>query len=360
MSSENKEIFVRLFDNPDTINFADKPLRLGGKLTTISTQEFAKRSNFLEWFEGVVCQADMPKYSARQSLTESQLRQLSNDINSSMRNLAICYMNEKVGCGVFALEDIPKNTTIGMYAGSMLPLDESLFNGYALRLPKSPGFNGAINAAEIRNIAAFFQHLPMAEKNDDPRSIALADYHFASSVDKDDIATENLDLFVADYKGYPVVLFKTARDIKRGEQLGWNYGRGYWLAADEAPLLYDKMGNMLDTKLYRGKSISVRVCRGDQIYDARCNLDDNFELFPLILPLPTEDIVIAPETLGAVLSEKSHSPCITVQLTPKNVVEKQKKPSNQTFFSSNRLNEQVGRVIKDERPSASNSWCQLT
>ena len=81
----------------------------------------------------------------------------------------------------------------------------------------------------------------------------MLQYEFDSSVNLNDVATENL--YVSDLsnrKNYPVL--STNVDIKPGEVMGFSYGYDYWSACNVEPKLFTKSGEIIDEKLYNRKN----------------------------------------------------------------------------------------------------------
>jgi hypothetical protein len=63
-------------------------------------------------------------------------------------------------------------------------------------------------------------------------------------------ATANLEPKFVHHNGIPLFYFVATREIKKGEQLGWDYGEVYWLSqisqGQTAPLIFDQQGIVLE------------------------------------------------------------------------------------------------------------------
>lgn len=161
---------------------------------------------------------------------------------------------------------MPKGTWVAMYAGYALPVSEqhpieTHNNIYAVAIPGISGnMIGTVNAEKYGNIARFYQHLPQtANQSTSTNDITLDDYQF-SGINKHDVAAANLEEVLISYQGYPVAFFRTSRDVKKDEQLGWDYGRKYWPALDIVPCLFDKKGTPINPSLYLPNKVLLRVC----------------------------------------------------------------------------------------------------
>lgn len=109
----------------------------------------------------------------------------------------------EVGFGLFSNQDISKNTFIGEYAGELLkPCHYLSSTDYQYKYPlefESDRFL-SIDAKYFGNHTRFINHS----------------------------YSPNLDKYYAFFEGLYHVIFQANRDIKKGEQLTFNYGKNYW------------------------------------------------------------------------------------------------------------------------------------
>lgn len=126
------------------------------------------------------------------------------------KSIEIRLVSRKVGYGAFAKKNIPANTPIGLYAGALryitLKRDKDFKdNSYLF------GFEGvremiyfSVDAEKERNFAAYLNHA----QTKSPLCNVYATFHFE--------------------KDLPRIMLITSRAIKKGEELRYDYGKGYW------------------------------------------------------------------------------------------------------------------------------------
>ncbi|WP_133137466.1 SET domain-containing protein [Legionella rowbothamii] len=125
---KNKKPDVPLFDVPEhlikrTIKIADRPLSETPTIVEIPTDQVSSylTKNFgrapFTWCENLMGPASFKNTNATKT-PDQQVEAFFNESNISDA-LVLCFINEKVGFGLFALQDIPKNTLIGFYAGTL-------------------------------------------------------------------------------------------------------------------------------------------------------------------------------------------------------------------------------------------------
>ncbi len=83
-------------------------------------------------------------------------------IDKNNEKLAISYINEEVGYGVFARQDIPENDYVAVCAGQLEVISEMSYYFYGVQYHDSENAGYIVDASTHRNMAAFFQHLPNA------------------------------------------------------------------------------------------------------------------------------------------------------------------------------------------------------
>ena len=128
-------------------------------------------------------------------------------------NVSIGWINETIGYGVFAEEELPKGSYVGEYTGIIRKNDlrrcfEPL-NNYCVTYPivDELGKNFFLDGKDFGNVTRFINHS----------------------------YTPNLRFYNVFDEGFYHRIFLTERHIKKGEQLLFNYGKGYWNART-APL----------------------------------------------------------------------------------------------------------------------------
>ena len=155
--------------------------------------------------------------------------------------VVICYINPKVGYGLFAMEDINYNDIIAEYTGKYVKADEKTMLSF---IPYGWGFDNMdfIDAKDQGNVARFVLSLPMSSVYDffdiDVNEIAFAN---ALGVSATNIKDEN------DQR----IIFVATENIKQFEQIGVDYGLGYWSCSMLDPELFYKNGDMIPKNKYK-------------------------------------------------------------------------------------------------------------
>lgn len=219
-----------------------------------------KKFNFT-YCEGLIC-SGMPNNPAgaqaayknfkKQDAAEGTKAELENKISERLRNpitdrLEIRFINDTVGHGVFARENIQAGTIIGIYAGDTWPRSckkyEVIYDGVkhycrlmwrggrdndreysygnisAVDDNKVPTELRIVNARYFGNITRFLQHFPTIDEV--PNALR----------GDSDLATANVEFGATLFHGFRLYYLKTKRDINKGEPLGISYGFGYWMTA---------------------------------------------------------------------------------------------------------------------------------
>lgn len=272
MNNVNNINYAIKAEQPDSILVADRPLRLGGKVESLAVGEFQKRFG-CAYSDSITITPDVavgPIYeSIVGEIPSSELkRQVQKVLRSTSSNLVICNMGA-LGHGVFALNDIPKDTVVAIYGGTIMRGDKvSSQRDYAISYHQT---NLSFSTLKHRGIASFMQHLPEALKVPDPKrfsqilkmvgqevseddlklNIELYSTEFSSDEARRSVAVENIRKEFLKFNNFPVIALVTQTDIKAGDQLGFNYGHGYWLSRNITPEFFDKKGQILSLDLYR-------------------------------------------------------------------------------------------------------------
>ena len=165
-------------------------------------------------------------------------------LHQPLSNLVIVKINDEVNHGIFfandAKECIPAGTVLGIYAGEV-SAESQRFRYYVWELSSQQNASATINqkfkkpvvdAGDYGNITRFMQDLPNAEH-------PIKD-------DTLDIARANVTCTPMIYYGMPIICLLAARDIKPGEQLGYEYGYDYWRTSGIQRCVFNKAGAVVD------------------------------------------------------------------------------------------------------------------
>lgn len=295
--------------SPNFVWVADKPIGLGGIPKKIPIEELEKKCNF-KYCEDIFLSNQVPvdqKFGHK-----SEDRQIWEKINARLNNplndnLVLCFIDDKVGYGVFANEIIEAGTIIGIYAGYVEDrtiedaAQKAVNNDYNMSLINS---KFRINASKCGGITRFIQHLPFSIK-EMIRTIRESDVHsllkileghstyFTNHQVKEltkcdqrelmytknlnisaleqtitnngllgeleenelletnsDLATANIRSFKLEYNQKLILYLQACRKIEKGEQLGISYTSGYWVRKGEIPRYFYKNGEMVPKNLY--------------------------------------------------------------------------------------------------------------
>lgn len=229
-----------LADRPKTLKVLDK---LGGVVEKMPVDEFialAKSSGntLTEWSEQMEYDdIDIPVVSKNtQAHTKKEFKKLNKEAKLNSAKLALCYIDEKIGWGLIATQQINANECIGFYAGIWgkktlegkshayqcgIKIDETMFFG---------------NAETKGNLTRFILHAFEKESRElqkykikTKKPLLLANIQFRSSL----------------YQGKPFASLFSTTTIKPGMMLGYDYGMLYWEALDISPCLFDQFGSLL-------------------------------------------------------------------------------------------------------------------
>lgn len=247
---------------PDYILVAEKPLNLGGIPKRVSHAKFEERFKLI-LREGVSCDknADRTLFKKEALKCGTPSTELVKQVEKVLslgyeEYLVIC--NGECGCSLFASKNISKDTVIAIYSGTLASV-----NPYEKGDDFSYGFYGSnirFSSHHYRGIASFLQHLPKEPAIKDVKKHAallktseeelkveyeLHCVEFDSQETKEKVATENVSLRCLKYKNFPLLAVVTKVDIKAGEQLGFDYGQGYWWSRKTVPEFFDKNGSVL-------------------------------------------------------------------------------------------------------------------
>lgn len=299
-------------NQPTEIWYADKPPALGGIPRKISVAELSKTigSHYTHSESIYTNEKDinLSEIKNNQFLKASVLKFLRLPYNDS---LVICYINNEVGYGVFARKNIQMGEILALYTGELKSkLAENFSKDTPTYGHDFAGTNYYIDAFAVGGVARFFQHLPnnpneLADKliasfrqnislldNYIDYSIPLeetqgldralikqqmaadillgqgsyfkgmlsytgqseieSDWHLKrtrfSGLTKDKVASANVVIDSLVVEGKPILFCWAERNIAVGEQLGFDYGFGYWV--NRMPLLFNQSGSVISSQDY--------------------------------------------------------------------------------------------------------------
>lgn len=266
--------------SPSHLPFADKPLSQGGQVTNLAVDEFQKKFN-VNYSENFTLSQELKITSLKSVIRgkvneENLIKQIQKLTQIGYQNLVLCDM-KSVGLGVFAANDIPENTVVAIYSGSVI--DENSVSSPQDEGMNFDGTNYVISTQHYRGIASFFQHLPLNPKKDYK---FLKNYlktspdegvsnkikltyetlacNFSSSME-DSVKLSNLRQEFVNYENIPIIALVTDENIKAGDQLGYNYGDDYWLSRNLVPEFFDNTGAIVPHDLYKRNFGILRLDR---------------------------------------------------------------------------------------------------
>lgn len=275
------------------IPYFDKPPAHGGQLSYLTPEEFKQKFG-CDYSESIWCRDNFPLdgYKAlpfKEEITIDQdalkrgvglLRQKAN------AQLAIGFIDEKVGYGIFALEDIPEDTVLCFYAGTLVEKKSATnVDDYIHGLKAD--VDVAVSAKEKRGLAGFMQHLPLnydemeqffakfmkkkfreairqnkiSEAQIDAVAKQSISHDRTLDVEFDQIkfknreiarntATTNVHPANVLLDGVWVQAIMASREIKKNEMVGFTYSMGYWQGCGVMPELFTMKGEILPHDCY--------------------------------------------------------------------------------------------------------------
>lgn len=256
---------------PKMIPIITQPLHLGVKVKYMDIRKFEKiiGQTFLERIDISTCpikQSEI-KEDITSDLSSAELKhQFEQILKRPREDLALYKINDQVGYGVIALNDIPKNTVLCSYAGRLIKIQRVKQNDHAIDFH---GLDAILSTEQFRGIASFFQHLPTTKRFKDAKQLSQVLRLIGQNVSERDLklndelystefldieqslATENVTREYICYEGIPVVLMVTNRTVKAGEQIGFNYGKNYWLSRGVVPEFFNVSGSVIPSSAYR-------------------------------------------------------------------------------------------------------------
>lgn len=154
-------------------------------------------------FYGKMDQSESVQRSKKFDAALWRMENLKDDLPFT-KSVDICFINERVGYGVFAKENIPPHTILITYGGILRP-DKLInpSNDSTFMFSDFPSFS--IDAAHAGNWARFMNHSPEGSKHTN----VIAWEHYS--------------------QWGPRIMFTAGKQgIKKGDQLLYSYGEDYW------------------------------------------------------------------------------------------------------------------------------------
>ncbi|MCA0402373.1 MAG: hypothetical protein LCH30_01115 [Proteobacteria bacterium] len=182
----------------------------------------------------------------------NNLQEKLQQAKEMQKKLAIIKINDLVGYGVIAVEDIPANTIVSLYAGILS--NQSFMNKYDTYILGTHNF--MISAKTHRNFSGFITHAFERKSQVIPHylnKIYLDDFHPIKE-DKThwqaNLVSSNLssEMLIANNKLY--FFLKSQEAIKKGNLIAWDYGLKYWANAKIAPALLTLKGEVVAPDTY--------------------------------------------------------------------------------------------------------------
>lgn len=259
------------------IKLSDCPLPQADakKIKTLDPHKFAASIGMKQWCELslIAMQGAKPLsfkcLSHAEALTMETMLEVAAWSRMFSERMAICKINDKVGYGVFATDEIPKGAFVGIYTGAISNKTQKEIEqatapyAFAVKPKEEKGLGVSLDAIEYGNITRFFQHLPLEEEREDRLDQLITDFEFKKPEQAREVATANLQQCMVTYYGIPVNVFQTIRAIHKNEQLGFSYGLEYWISCANCPSLFNKKGDVIPADEYVINRIAEIVIEND-------------------------------------------------------------------------------------------------
>lgn len=240
------------------INFAERMPNGELKIAQMTPADLAvKAGQKFKWLETIQVDEqdakDLPELKDGFRLDKEQLYTAISVMAKNRNKLAVSYINDAIGYGVIAIEDIPANALLAFYTGNYVPVSgrhplETLSSRYGHAVASEGIHVGVIQADNNRNIAAFIQHSP--EKGD---------YVFDSSVNEDTVAFANIALTAMNYDNFPLIGLQAKGPIPKGAILGYDYSLEYFLNHGICPRVCTTNGELIKSDLHTSTLLTMRI-----------------------------------------------------------------------------------------------------
>lgn len=211
---------------------------------------------------------NLSKKFFRDTISSEIFEKRMMEVRETQHKLAIIKVNDTVGYGVIAIDDILPETTLTYYSGvcSIYPKSE-ISDDYAIG-----NSIVTISAKDYRNFAGFITHAFKSKPlNDFGDEVTLEDF---SPIFKEDenlngmnislswrasILSANVFQENAIYKHIPYIFFTNPERISKDSILAWDYGIGYWQSRHTFPSLLTLEGKIIDPSIYVCKKSSYNA-----------------------------------------------------------------------------------------------------
>jgi len=191
----------------------------------------------------------LPKITPELARQKFNIKWLDSTLPYNYPEIAICYMDSKVGYGLFAMDDIKEGGEIAEYIGKHI-VDEKAFkkNDYIVNAGGVDGLSfEKIDAKNEGNAARFAQHLLSGD--------TLKFYGYTSnSMPRNAIATANAGLRLEGTIADRHMVLIATKDIFMFEQIGYEYASDYGYEGTmwpEEPYLFDVKGETIPKSEYQ-------------------------------------------------------------------------------------------------------------
>lgn len=189
------------------------------------------------------------------TITSGKFETNISQIKDAYSKLALIKINDVVGYGVIALEDIPANTIISYYTGELFKNDgviKKRHTDHEYTLSPTHGLY-FIDAKKRRNFSSFFAHAFTNLDNFYPYPVNGKEIDYEAW--KKTICTSNLKLKTIEfYQHKPYAFFYTTKLISAGTLCTWDYGDHYWIKIE--PDLFTLQGALVSKSTYRRVNLS--------------------------------------------------------------------------------------------------------
>jgi hypothetical protein len=319
------------------INILNKLPIDGGKAVKVPVNEFIKQAqkqgnSLEEWSEEVSYISEKEvKFEVTDTRELNDIGFNDRKLNSyvdicaeNLNKLAICYMDDLVKYGVFALQDFKKGDPIAICTGPYVITTESRPPAFLANSDYLTGnrlYRGYYcwgNFQKKGNIARFIQHA----YNYNEESL-----EFFKFKEKDNVVTANCNLLMRAYKEYPFGLIVANQNIRKKQMLCYSYSENYWAAKSFSPRFFDAYGRIIDSSQYEITNYHVDLLPIPRLGDFHLSQDIPAARLKKIITTETP-IVFTNEmynlTASAALVSKALQECVpgsrklTIAMTPSN------------------------------------------
>lgn len=204
-------------------------------------------SQTFQYFEGVFLDEVLRVDSLPSLIDTVQLTSCSEPLQGFLNSptiprIEIRFISDRVGLGVFSVEEIEKGTPLFMYSGKLE--SKSVITSMYSFISNSDCFNREMNARDYGNFSRFMNHAP------------------DSSIEN--IARANVACINSNFYGVDIKQFVSNKKIMKGDQLLFDYKAGYWKHCE--PCFFKSVNNSLvinprGKKIKESNVISLSVMR---------------------------------------------------------------------------------------------------